>query len=77
MFRVHWNSFLSYKLFKKNLHFCTKLYHFGKFTGHFTLQVFENLYSMSLRYARTDGDYKESAQRLTNSLGNVRYGSLD
>ncbi|KAK4312343.1 hypothetical protein Pmani_016210 [Petrolisthes manimaculis] len=35
-------------------------------------QVFENLYSMSLRYARTDGDYKESAQRLTNSLGNVR-----
>ncbi|XP_076069435.1 armadillo-like helical domain-containing protein 3 isoform X2 [Oratosquilla oratoria] len=35
-------------------------------------QVFENLYSMSLRYSRTDGDYKESAQKLTNCLGNVR-----
>lgn len=35
-------------------------------------QVFENMYSMSLRYARTDGDYKESAQKLINCLGNVR-----
>lgn len=36
------------------------------------VQVFENMYSMSLRYSRTDGDYKESAQKLTNSLGNIR-----
>ncbi|MPC21427.1 UPF0668 protein C10orf76 [Portunus trituberculatus] len=35
-------------------------------------QVFENMYLMSLRYSRTDGDYKESAQKLTNSLGNIR-----
>ena len=34
--------------------------------------MFENMYSMSLRYSRTDGDYKETAQKLTNSLGNVR-----
>ncbi|KAF2355248.1 protein of unknown function DUF1741 [Trinorchestia longiramus] len=34
--------------------------------------VFENLYSLSLRYARSDGDYKDSAHRLTNSLANVR-----
>ena len=34
--------------------------------------VFENLYSLSLRYARTDGEYKDAAHRLTNSLANVR-----
>uniref|UniRef100_A0A2P2I2Q9 UPF0668 protein C10orf76 homolog n=1 Tax=Hirondellea gigas TaxID=1518452 RepID=A0A2P2I2Q9_9CRUS len=34
--------------------------------------VFENLYSMSLRYARTDGEYKDASHKLTNSLANVR-----
>lgn len=37
------------------------------------LQVFENMYSMSLRYSRSEGEYKESAQKLANGLGNIRY----
>lgn len=35
-------------------------------------QVFDNLYSMALRYTSSDGDYKDSAARLTNHLVNVR-----
>lgn len=35
-------------------------------------QVFDNLYSMALRYTSSEGDYKESAARLTNHLVNVR-----
>ncbi|XP_018017084.1 armadillo-like helical domain-containing protein 3 [Hyalella azteca] len=34
--------------------------------------VFENLYSLGLRYARSDGDYKDQAHQLTNSLANIR-----
>ncbi|XP_050395850.1 armadillo-like helical domain-containing protein 3 [Patella vulgata] len=35
-------------------------------------QVFDNLYSMALRYTTTEGEYKDSAARLTNNLVNVR-----
>ncbi|KAA0184059.1 hypothetical protein HAZT_HAZT000727 [Hyalella azteca] len=35
--------------------------------------VFENLYSLGLRYARSDGDYKDQAHQLTNSLANIRW----
>ncbi|XP_014662173.1 PREDICTED: UPF0668 protein C10orf76 homolog [Priapulus caudatus] len=35
-------------------------------------QVFDNLYSMALRYTSTEGEYKEVASRLTNSLVNIR-----
>ncbi|XP_045188584.2 armadillo-like helical domain-containing protein 3 [Mercenaria mercenaria] len=35
-------------------------------------QVFDNLYSMALRYTTSEGDHKESAARLTNHLINVR-----
>ncbi|ESO98997.1 hypothetical protein LOTGIDRAFT_142382, partial [Lottia gigantea] len=35
-------------------------------------QVFDNLYSMALRYTTTDGEYKDSAARLTNNLVNIR-----
>ncbi|XP_013385441.1 UPF0668 protein C10orf76 homolog [Lingula anatina] len=35
-------------------------------------QVFDNLYSMALRYTTNGGDCKDSAARLTNNLVNVR-----
>nr|CAD7393324.1 unnamed protein product [Timema cristinae] len=35
-------------------------------------QVFDNLHSMALRYSTNDGDYKENALKLSNSLINVR-----
>lgn len=35
-------------------------------------QVFDNLYSMALRYTTNEGQWKESAVRLTNVLVNVR-----
>ncbi|XP_066992006.1 armadillo-like helical domain-containing protein 3 isoform X1 [Anabrus simplex] len=35
-------------------------------------QVFDNLYSMALRYSTSDGDFKDNALRLTISLINVR-----
>lgn len=35
-------------------------------------QVFDNLYSMALRYTTSDGESKESAARLTNHLVNVK-----
>ncbi|KAL3864628.1 hypothetical protein ACJMK2_006293 [Sinanodonta woodiana] len=35
-------------------------------------QVFDNLYSMALRYTTNEGDYKDSAVRLTNHLVNIR-----
>lgn len=35
-------------------------------------QVFDNLYSMALRCTTSDGEYKESAARLTNHLVNIR-----
>ncbi|KAK3095335.1 hypothetical protein FSP39_013357 [Pinctada imbricata] len=35
-------------------------------------QVFDNLYSMALRYTTNEGDSKESAARLTNHLVNIR-----
>ncbi|ELU05457.1 hypothetical protein CAPTEDRAFT_224372 [Capitella teleta] len=35
-------------------------------------QVFDNLYSMALRYTTTEGQWKESAVKLTNTLVNVR-----
>ncbi|KAL4232385.1 hypothetical protein ACF0H5_009953 [Mactra antiquata] len=35
-------------------------------------QVFDNLYSMALRYTTSEGEHKESAARLTNHLINVR-----
>ncbi|XP_064630017.1 armadillo-like helical domain-containing protein 3 isoform X2 [Lineus longissimus] len=35
-------------------------------------QVFDNLYSMALRYTTIDGEWKDSAAKLTNYLGNVR-----
>ncbi|XP_046386239.1 armadillo-like helical domain-containing protein 3 [Ischnura elegans] len=35
-------------------------------------EVFENVYSMALRYSTQDGEYKESALKLANSLVNVR-----
>ena len=35
--------------------------------------VFENLYSLSLRYARSGGVYKESAIKLSLALANCRY----
>jgi hypothetical protein len=34
-------------------------------------QVFENLYSMALRYTTTEGQWKESAIRLTNAIINI------
>ncbi|CAH1173816.1 unnamed protein product [Phaedon cochleariae] len=35
-------------------------------------QVFDNIYSMALRYSSGDGDFKEDALKLTNTLFNVR-----
>ncbi|CAG9858277.1 unnamed protein product [Phyllotreta striolata] len=35
-------------------------------------QVFDNIYSMALRYSSGDGDFKEDALRLNNTLFNVR-----
>ncbi|PNF13866.1 UPF0668 protein C10orf76 [Cryptotermes secundus] len=35
-------------------------------------QVFDNLYSMALRYTTIDGEFKDNALRLTNSLINIR-----
>lgn len=35
-------------------------------------QVFDNLYSMALRYTSSDGECKDSAARLTNHLVNIR-----
>ncbi|XP_023022641.2 armadillo-like helical domain-containing protein 3 isoform X1 [Leptinotarsa decemlineata] len=35
-------------------------------------QVFDNIYSMALRYSSGDGDYKEDALKLNNTLFNVR-----
>ncbi|KAL5022372.1 hypothetical protein ScPMuIL_001527 [Solemya velum] len=35
-------------------------------------QVFDNLYSMALRYTTVEGDNKDSAARLTNHLVNIR-----
>jgi hypothetical protein len=35
-------------------------------------QVFDNLYSMALRYSTNDGEFKDNALRLTNSLINIR-----
>lgn len=35
-------------------------------------QVFDNLYSMALRYTSSEGEYKDSAARLTNHLVNIR-----
>ncbi|XP_057664352.1 armadillo-like helical domain-containing protein 3 [Diorhabda carinulata] len=35
-------------------------------------QVFDNIYSMALRYASGDGDFKEDALKLNNTLFNVR-----
>lgn len=34
--------------------------------------VFDNLYSMALRYSNSEGQWKETAVRLTNALTNVR-----
>ncbi|KAG1659842.1 Armadillo-like helical domain-containing protein 3 [Nymphon striatum] len=34
--------------------------------------VFDNLYSMALRYSTNDGEYKGTASKLTNSLVNIR-----
>ncbi|XP_063221332.1 armadillo-like helical domain-containing protein 3 [Bacillus rossius redtenbacheri] len=35
-------------------------------------QVFDNLYSMAMRYSTNDGEFKENALKLINSLINVR-----
>uniref|UniRef100_A0A0B6ZUJ8 Armadillo-like helical domain-containing protein n=1 Tax=Arion vulgaris TaxID=1028688 RepID=A0A0B6ZUJ8_9EUPU len=35
-------------------------------------QIFDNIYSMALRYTTTDSEYKESAAKLTNHLVNIR-----
>lgn len=35
-------------------------------------QVFDNVYSMAFRYSTVEGDFKETALKLTNSLVNVR-----
>ncbi|KAK4881781.1 hypothetical protein RN001_005100 [Aquatica leii] len=35
-------------------------------------QVFDNVYSMGLRYSTGDGEFKDNAQKLNNSLINIR-----
>lgn len=35
-------------------------------------QIFDNIYSMALRYSSTDSEWKESAAKLMNSLVNIR-----